>query len=287
MNKSVAMLIALMACNGSEDISEYIGDITERATGNAYGWFKAIKKFPKIDVVGLTNFSRLFHYFPLQSLDLSHVDTSNVTNMSSMFAASELRYINISGFNTSNVTTMRQMFGNCSHLKKIEGIENFDTSNVTDMGSMFSASSANRYYPLDLSNFDTSNVTNMQAMFYQCHFETIDISNFNMGKVVKINSIFHLNSQLENLAFGYDLGKSFVQKTNNFEYYRLYLGYASKLTHDSLMSIINGLYDLNLSYDVANGGTLYTQNLAIGATNKAKLTAEEIAVATSKGWTVS
>jgi hypothetical protein len=53
------------------------------------------------------------------------------------------------------------------------------------------------------------------------------------------------------------------------------------------MNVINNLYDLNLTYDVANGGTLYTQKLTLGSTNLAKLTADEIAIATSKGWTVS
>lgn len=52
------------------------------------------------------------------------------------------------------------------------------------------------------------------------------------------------------------------------------------------MDVINKLYDLNLTYDVANGGTLYTQVLSLGDTNKEKLTAEEIAIATNKGWTV-
>ena len=45
--------------------------------------------------------------------------------------------------------------------------------------------------------------------------------------------------------------------------------------------------DKHTSYDVANGGTLYTQQLVLGSTNMAKLTAEEIAIATNKGWTVS
>ena len=53
------------------------------------------------------------------------------------------------------------------------------------------------------------------------------------------------------------------------------------------MNVINNLYDLNLTYDVANGGTLYAQSLVLGSTNMDKLTAEEIAIATAKGWNVT
>lgn len=48
----------------------------------------------------------------------------------------------------------------------------------------------------------------------------------------------------------------------------------TKLTHDSLLSIINALSDSS------------AHTLTIGSVNKAKLTAAELAVATDKGWTV-
>ena len=50
----------------------------------------------------------------------------------------------------------------------------------------------------------------------------------------------------------------------------------AKLSHDSLMSIINNLAE------VTN-----TQKLTLGTTNKTKLTINEIAIATEKGWTVA
>lgn len=55
----------------------------------------------------------------------------------------------------------------------------------------------------------------------------------------------------------------------------LYLDAMTALTHDSLVALINNL------------GTVSSLALKIGSTNIAKLTAEEIAVATNKGWTVS
>lgn len=58
-----------------------------------------------------------------------------------------------------------------------------------------------------------------------------------------------------------------------------YLTDIAELTHDSLMNVINNLYDIK-SKGVKN------QRLQLGNTNKAKLTAEEIAIATNKGWNV-
>lgn len=49
-----------------------------------------------------------------------------------------------------------------------------------------------------------------------------------------------------------------------------------KLTHDSLMVIINGLQTVTTA-----------QTLTLGATNLAKLTDEEKKVATDKGWTIA
>ena len=58
------------------------------------------------------------------------------------------------------------------------------------------------------------------------------------------------------------------------------LSSATKLTHESLMNVINNLYDIKTKGCNA-------QPLVLGSTNLAKLTAEEIAIATNKGWNVS
>ena len=55
-------------------------------------------------------------------------------------------------------------------------------------------------------------------------------------------------------------------------------GWTNVLTHDSLVAMIAALYDFS-------GGDAHT--LTIGATNLARLSAEEIAVATVKNWTLA
>lgn len=57
--------------------------------------------------------------------------------------------------------------------------------------------------------------------------------------------------------------------------------YSTLLNHDTLIRILNALYDY------ASEGSTSTYILTLGATNLAKLTDEEKAIATNKGWTLN
>jgi hypothetical protein len=73
---------------------------------------------------------------------------------------------------------------------------------------------------------------------------------------------------LENVTFEGTIGQNGL----NFSW-------SINLSHDSLMSIINCLKDYS--------GTGTTKTVTLGATNLAKLTTAEKAVATQKGWTLA
>lgn len=218
--------------------------------------------------------------------ELANLDTSLITSMNQMFkGCSSVNNLNLSNFNTNNVTDMGSMFYSCNNIVNLD-LNNFNTSKVTNMGSMFGYC---KYLKnLDLKNFDTSEVTRTDSMFYGCErLVSLNLSNLDFTKLTRITDMFRNCTGLTDLEFGINCGKSFTYKSGDYNYYRLNLSTCTSLTHDSLMSVINNLYDLNLTYDVANGGTLYTQSLVLGATNLAKLTEEEIAIATNKGWIVS
>lgn len=219
------------------------------------------------------------------SLDLSKLDTSSVTNMSYMFSAmSGLKTLDLTNFNTSNVRDMSYMFNGCYNLNPID-VSNFNTSNAVSMFNMFD--NCNTVTSLDLTNFDTSNVTSMASMFSNCALLTdLDLSSFDASKVTNIRYSFMSDINLTNLKFMNNLGKDFTSKTTGYSSYQVDLHHA-KLTHESLMDVINKLYDLNLTYNVANGGTLYKQKLILGSTLLAKLTEEEKQIATDKGWILS
>ena len=217
---------------------------------------------------------------------LNLCDWDKIKDCTYMFTGcTSITSLDVSNFNTSNVTNMSCMFVSCTVLKSLD-LSSFNTSNVVNMSSMFS--SCDNLASLDISSFYTSKVTNISSMFNGCNDLTeLDISNFDMSSVNNIYYMFGNCRNLVDLKFGTNLGKGYTKKSNNSSQHILDLYACTKLTHDSLMSVINNLYDLNLTYDVANGGTLYTQMLNLGSTNLAKLTAEEIAIATNKGWNVS
>lgn len=134
---------------------------------------------------------------------------------------------------------------------------------------------------IDISGLNTSNVTDISQLFSKnVNIETINMSGCDLGKVVNVSGLFSDNSGLTSLIFGVDLGKGYsTSATENYSNYKLDL-HDTALNHDSLMSVINNLYD------IATAG-VQPQQLVLGNTLKAKLSAEEIAIATNKGWTVS
>lgn len=220
------------------------------------------------------------------NLDLSKLDTSLVSSMQYMFqGCNKITELDISHFNTSNVTDYSNFCNSCSSLKKLN-VSGFTNEKTTDL-SYFVARCSN-LTEINLTNFLTPLVTTMYYMFWSCSsLASLNISSFDASKVRNIGNMFLNCNALTDLVFMNNLGKGYTQKTNNYSNYKLDLSGSKNLTHESLMDVINKLYDLNLTYSVANGGTLYTQQLVLGSTNMAKLTSEEINIAVQKGWVVS
>ena len=200
------------------------------------------------------------------------VDTSNATDLIGCFnGCSSLIYV--PSLNTNNVTTLGSIFNRCYSLQKVDL---FNTSNVTSFSNVFEECRSIQEIP----QFDTSNSTLFDNTFYNCiNLKTIPQLNF--SKAENLNSMFNQCTNLINLGGFLNLGQAYLttQSANYFKY-RLILSNGTLLTHDSLMNVINGLYD------IATKGC-NAQQLILGSTNLAKLTAEEIAIATNKGWSVS
>ena len=161
----------------------------------------------------------------------------------------------ISYSDTENVTNMSYMFDYCSNLTTIPQL---NTSNVTDMSWMFNYCSNLTTIP----QLDTSKVTTMRNMFYQCS---------------KLTSIPHLDvSNVSNLTNVFESCSSLKEIHMTGMKVSFYIGSSTKFTESALVEILNNLATVTS-----------TQRLTMGSTNLAKLTDEEKAIATNKGWTLS
>ena len=184
------------------------------------------------------------------------------TDLRDMFAAcDELVSVNTEDWDTSNVTDMSAMFHSCISLTTLD-LSSFDTSKVIHMTEVFN--SCNSLQSLNLSNWDTSKVKEMNYMFQYCiNLVNLDLSSFDMSNVTITNNMFYSCRALTNLQAPRNISAdiNFSSCTN--------------LTHDSLMSIINNL------------ATISGKTLTLGETNLAKLSEEEKAIATNKGWALA
>ena len=277
-----------------------------------------LTKIPLLDTSNVTNISFLFQNCSnLKNIPL--LDTSNVIDMKGMFQdcsslktipmlntsnVTEMDYLferdslltEIPLLNTVNVTRMPYLFSNCSLLETIPKLE---TGNVTVMNSMFKGCSSLKQIPLlntkscnlmqemfrecssitEIPELDTSNVISMWYMFFKCTSLTT-VPMLDASKIINVYNMFNNCSSLVTLGGLKNLGMSYPTNwIENVSEATLNLSDSPLLTHDSLMNVINNLYDIK-----SKG--VKPQTLQLGNTNKAKLTAEEIAIATNKGWDV-
>ena len=239
------------------------------------------------DTSNVTNMNNMFYKCSnLISIDLSSFDTSNVTNMNNMFnSCSGLTELDLSSFDTSNVTDMRSMFISCSSLTELNLGNSFDTSNVTDMSSMFSGVKVNSF---DLSNFNTSNVTNMSSMFNWANTHTfLDLSSFDTSNVTNMSSMFSNCSSLTELNLGNSFDTSNVTNMGSMFYtcYKL-------TTINGTISNIKVNLDLSptkitTASNFFNGLVEVTSKKTLRLPSTCYYSSDEIALATSKGWTVT
>ena len=234
-----------VTCNGAQILSDSI-IITAYVQGGGSGE----------EIQGI-----VYNTFPLnQSTQVKFIPsdiTKDVTSFRQAFYACE-SLTSISPLDTSNGTDFYQMFYRCI---KLTSIPPLDTSNGTDFNNMFvQCESLTSIPPLN-----TSNGTNFNAMFNGCKsLQTVPQLNVSNATTIG-NYIFFNCPMLEN--FGGLLNAKISYSLSS-----------AHLTHQSLMNVLNGLYDLT-------GST--SQTLTLGPSHLAKLTDEEKAIATNKNWVLA
>ena len=267
-----------------------------------------------------TNMANMFQgNISLEELKFGvNFDTSNVTNMNNLFqACRKLKKIDISYFNTTNVTNMAGMFQWCIVLKKIIGADHLDTSAINQAGNYpdfeycWNLEKLPDGYMLDLKS--CTNTFSGSYMFTNNHFIELDLSNLKHSEIIVQPFLLSNSIYLKKIDYhGWDTSNftgfhSYWKGADNVEYVNLD---GWDLTHLSTISNFwnqvsikeyyppkiacshsyNSMYNLNhasklrilnILPETQDVVTLTLGSVQIG------LTAEEIAIATQKGWTVA
>ena len=177
-----------------------------------------------------------------------------------------------------DITNFNYMFYNCRYISTIPFI---DTSSATTMDYMFH----DCYVLTSVPELDTSKVISMTQMFYGCDGLT-SIPLFNTSKAVDMAQMFAYCSNITEIpAFDCSSVKNMTNMFNNCASITkihmknisasINLSSCTKMTRDALLEVLNNLNTVTLSY-----------KLTLGTTLLAKLTEEDKAIATNKGWTL-
>lgn len=214
----------------------------------------------------------------IKYLDASNWNTSEITSVGQMFyGANNLISLNISGWNTSKVSNFSTVFRECGKLTEIVGIEDIDVSNGNTFSQFFQSCSSMKQR-LDLRKWKMTNSTSCWHMFTASGFVWLDITGWEIPKCTDCVNMFNNCKNLETLV-----GDKTIDEVTSNDLYILkgikvstQLDLSTKLDRASLRALINGLAEVET-----------TQTLKLGATLRAKLTEEDIAIATAKNWTIA
>ena len=206
-------------------------------------------------------------------------DMSKATDASSMFLGCS-SLVSVGNISAPLCTDAGMLFYNCSSLKNI-GSLGF-SEKLTLCSGMFYYCKVLTSIPL----FNSSKVTSFDQAFYFCRALTeFPLLNFSSCK-----SLSYCFYYCDNLKAIPALDLSAVTSYHNAFYYctalegfhatgmkaSFSLAQSTNLSENAIVEILNNLASVSS-----------TQTLTLGSTNLAKLTDEEKAIATGKGWTLA
>ena len=240
---------------------------------NFHGMFwntKALKEIPAYDTSKGTDFSDMFRNSKLEVPP--QIDTSKCQNFYRMFASAGM-LMSLPELDTQEARNCGYMFNYCKRMLNEKEIT-FDVGKCQNFSFMFNECNDMKVAPI-MNTFNgrtfaymfnnCSSLVTIPKLYLSATVETYYDEN-NMATYSCFYNTFYNCVNLENITIqGYII--------HNISFYD-----CSKLTHESLMSIINAL--LNFS---SSTNKKYCQ---LGPTNLAKLSDEEKAIAINKGWTL-
>lgn len=226
----------------------------------------------------------------LTEINVTDWNIENITDISYCFCGcSNITEINVSNWNVENVKKCSSVFSGCKNLKTLD-LSQWNLKNATDVSALFSSSP--NLIELKIKDCNIENVTNFSYCFSECSALTeLNLANWNVHKATDFSYCFNWCSNLQEL----DLSNWDVENVTTFKNcftlcsnltsikgpisnikVSMDLSF-SPLTNESAMVLINGL-----SSEITT-----TQTIIFKATTYNSLTEEQIALATSKGWSVA
>lgn len=281
-----------------------------------YSYFLEKCSFIGWDTSKVLNFSYMFRGCKIKEIDISNFSADSATNMSYMFYDCQgLRKLTLPKWNTSLVTTFGSMFQNCYCLEQVNA-DGWVTEACTNISSMFQNCIKAK---LSFRNWDTKSVKTFNLAFSSCRgIQELDYSGFDLTSCTTLNSISSDVYQ----AVKYDCSGWQVPSTADISYLFRNIYSCQEINLDN--TTFTGVKLTNMFYSgvgtvervsLSNGGKFNTDlsisnltnidkdsllgflnsllpvttttTITLGTTLKAKLTADELKIATDKGWTVA
>ncbi len=286
-------------CNAltSLDLSSWINTNTIKNMSNMFNQCSKLEQLniTSLDTSNVTKFSNMFYNCrKLTSLDLRHFDVSKATSLDQMFVqCSSLTFLNLDGWDTSNVTAIYYMFYECESLTELN-VNHFNIEKCSSLGVVFT--DCRKLKSLDLSNWNTSNIVSLDQTFSRCEsLETLNVSTWDTSKVTKMEGTFNQCLNLDNLDLSswntdnvISMSKMFWRGQHDEKNVTFGTNWAS---NEKLMNFDMSYYNLthDSALDLLNKLATRTNNptLKFHTHTKPKLSADEIKIATDKGWVVS
>lgn len=189
-------------------------------------------------------------------------DCTSLTTLVNCFnGCYSLQKLSLGGWDTSNVDGLVNCFSECRSLKTLD-LSGCDFSKANTMTNCFSGCCS--LQSLNLGGCGLSGLINMLNCFYGCRdLQILDLSGCSVDSTANMSGCF---SGCYNLQILHPCAIS-----ASFD-----LSQCAMLTHQSLVDLFGALPTVDTA-----------QTVTLGAANINKLSPEEIAVATGKGWTVA
>ena len=183
--------------------------------------------------------------------------TEGVNHISSMSLLECIKFID--GAWTPQCLSLDKTYS----LRKIIGLNTSQITNLTYFSDNYGLCSYKNFW--DDYQIDTKNITNFNKAFSNTTFTYIPSLDFNSA--TNVSNVFGGNTLIT------------INEVKNIKISGINLSGPQKLNHDTLIRFLNALYDYSDSSD--------SYTITFGSENLKKLTDEEKAIATSKGWTLN